>query len=220
MQNYNQPPMKITNADSDAQRVCSDCGRGYRFNTLLNPAATRNHCADCARRHRLWAEICPPLYRDTDPARLPQNSLNNVLAWQYGVRGLVLHGPTGKGKTRAAFLLLHRLYWQERKIIVAFDATGFSHGVAKQFGPDGNSERWLQKVKVADVVFFDDLGKGKLTERGEAELFGIFEARTANRKPIIVTANSVGDSLAASLRPDTGPPLVRRLREFCECVAF
>jgi DNA replication protein DnaC len=78
----------------------------------------------------------------------------------------------------------------------------------------------LQRLYSAPVVFLDDVGKCRLTERGEAELFGLVENRTANGKPIIATTNFVGDSLANTMRGETGQPLVRRLREFCDCIAF
>ena len=64
----------------------------------------------------------------------------------------------------------------------------------------------------------DDLGKAKLTERAEAELFGLVEHRIANLKPLIVTTNFVGDKLSDKLSEDRATPLVRRLREFNECV--
>ena len=167
-----------------------------------------------------WSTICPPLYRATDTARLPAQQYKQVMAWQYGPTGLLLHGETGKGKTRCAWLRLEKLFVDERRHIIAFDSVSFSHAITKHFGPDGDSERWLDRVNGTQVVFLDDLGKCRLTERGEAELFGIIEYRMAHCRPIIATTNFVGATLACGLRPDVGSALVRRLRESCEAIAF
>lgn len=171
------------------------------------------------RSEAAWLKSFPPLYRQTDPVRLPlQEQFRRVMAWQYGPRGLILGGPTGTGKTRTAWLLLQRLHNEGRQI-VAFDALGFSHEVSARFG-DGSGESWADGVARADVVFLDDLGKAKLTERVESELFGLIERRTANLLPIIATMNATGAGLAAKTTDDRGEPLLRRLREFCEAVSF
>ncbi|HVM62254.1 MAG TPA: helicase-related protein [Verrucomicrobiae bacterium] len=165
--------------------------------------------------------LCPLIYRNTDTGRLPcgPRKLAATLGWQYGPNGLVLHGPTGCGKSRAAWLLLRRLHFEGYET-VAFNAVSFSHEVAYHFGPNGDAVRWVRRIHNAPVVFLDDLGKCRLTERGEAELFGLVEARAAQGRPIIATTTFVGDTLAATMHPETGAALVRRLRDFCECIAF
>ena len=146
-----------------------------------------------------------------------------MLAWRYGGRGLLLHGETGRGKTRAAWLLLRRLHDQGRSI-TAFDCVSFGHECVRRcrdsHGNDEHVERWADNLATVPVLFLDDFAKEKLTERVEVELFGLIERRTANCLPIILTTNFVGEALEAKLSPDRGAPLVRRLREFCEDVCF
>jgi DNA replication protein DnaC len=167
----------------------------------------------------LWLEICPPLYQATDPARLPQRALAEVLAWHYGPEGLLLRGATGTGKTRAAFLLLNRLVLEERRGVRAFDGLGFEHECVRRFR-GGTGEDWADELAEVDLVFLDDLGKGCFTPRAEAELCSLIERRAANNLPIIATTNMTGADLAAKATDDRGPPMVRRLREFCRCVVF
>ncbi len=200
-------------------RPCAECGK--EFQASRNREHNLDLCKSCSDRQDTFYAICPPLYRFSDRERLPcgLDKLQQALAWQYGERGLLLHGPTGNGKTRVAWLLLRRLHFAGHGII-AFDAVSFSHEVARHFGPNGDGYGWARKIYTAPIVFLDDVGKCRLTERGEAELFGLVETRTANGKPIIATTNLVGDTLANAMRQDTGTPLARRLREFCECIAF
>ncbi len=212
----------ITDRVFDEAHPARNCGRcGNVFRAPLTRTEYLDLCFQCVKRWKTFCEVCPPLYRDTDPGRLPcaAETLAAVLGWEYGYRGLLLHGATGRGKTRAIWLLLRRLLDEGREI-ATFDCVSFSHEITCRFSAGGNGPAWARKLARVSVLFFDDMGKMRLTERGEAELFGLVEVRTANRLPLIVTCNHVGDTLAASLQPDTGGPLVRRLREFCECVAF
>ena len=194
-------------------------GWGYNYCEPCRPLAQREQ-QDERRKERIaeWPKICPPLYLESDPARLPK--LSAVLAWKYGGRGLLLHGETGKGKTRCAWQLLRRLHVEEGIRPVVFTATSYSVAITKNFNAEGNPEKWLERINGAQLVFFDDFGKCRLTERGESELFGIIEERMANQLPIIITTNFVGGSLAGNLRSDIGSAMVRRLRECCECIGF
>jgi DNA replication protein DnaC len=70
------------------------------------------------------------------------------------------------------------------------------------------------------LIYFDDLGKLKLTERAEAELFGLIERRCANGCPIIATTNDTGETLSSRMTDNRGEAMVRRLREFCETIRF
>ena len=208
---------------------CPDCGSSFDA-----PDRRFTRCRRCQWRvadvawaemeaHKLateWLESCPPLFRQTDPARLPQKALAEVLAWKYSPRGLILYGPTGTGKTRAAFLLLHHLALNDNRSAEVFLAGDFERAVAVYFGPKGDPDRWLRSLRAVDVLFLDDLGKGKLTERAEAELFNLIDMRAAHLKPIIATTNFTGLALASRVSPDRGPPLLRRLREFCQQVEF
>lgn len=165
-----------------------------------------------------FERVCPPLYRDTDPLKLPCNPevTKLVLGWVYGPKGLVLHGATGRGKTRLAYLLVRRLVLDGHSVS-AFDPLSFAHRVGETFG-EYQGERFIREQQRVDVLMLDDLGKAKLTERAEAELFGLVEHRIAHFKPLIVTTNFVGDKLSDKLSEDRATPLVRRLREFNECL--
>lgn len=166
-----------------------------------------------------WRAICPPLYQDTDPARLSQTILARLLAWQYGPKGILITGPSGEGKTRCLFELLRRLL-REGRSIEAFDAVQFGHECARRFQDQDAADTWLRYLVSVDIVFFDDFGKERLTDRSEAEMFGLLERRTARHKPTFFTTNYTGQMILSRMSEDRGAPFLRRLLEFCECITI
>ena len=176
-------------------------------------------------REKLFESLCPPLYRKTDVARLPSPAkFAKVLGWNYGRNGLLLVGPTGTGKTRCAWSLIRRLFVEERRQVNYFDGIGWGISVSQAYGQPETTERWLDRICRADVLFLDDLFKAKMTEAQEQALYAVFERRAAWLRPVIATMNSTGEMSLARMtdngRADRGEPLLRRMREFCEVVNF
>lgn len=155
---------------------------------------------------------------------MPADKLAAVTAWKYGPKGLLLVGPTGTGKTRCAWILVRRLFLEERRRVIPYDGIGWGIEVAKEYGTPETTDRWLDRVCRADVVFFDDLFKARLTEAQEQALYGVFERRVSWLRPIIATMNSTGEMILARMtdngRADRGEPLLRRMREFCQVITF
>lgn len=178
-----------------------------------------------------WREVCPPLYLDTDPAKLPfalqyPEKFSQAMSWNYGPTGLGFFGNTGGGKTRAMYLLLRSLYISGRSVEAMthpeFSATAVRLAVE---GYKGEQSRWMRDLKHADILFIDDLGKSRFTtadgsaKHGEEALWDVCEHRWQQRKPFFFTCNKRnGDELAASMSDDKGQPFLRRLREFCKII--
>lgn len=199
---------------------CVRCGRERH---LPGTGFSLEKCDDCrlAARRDFFFRHCPPLYRDSDLGRLPPES-SAVLNWKFGPQGLLVLGPTGAGKTRAVWMLVKTLLLSNNSkvdTVAIFDGVSFGHTLSKKYREE-TAEAWLWDLTTVDLIFFDDLGKLKLTDRAEAELFGVIESRCANLKPILATTNDTGDALAARMTENRGAALVRRLREFCQIVQF
>jgi DNA replication protein DnaC len=192
--------------------ACEDSGR-HRIDTT----AQRN-----AERRAEFRGSLPKLFRDTDKSRLPSLLTTAIDAWNYGPQGLAFAGPSGRGKTRAMFLLLERL---ARTHSVEFiTATDFGHVAAEQFSDDAiernQAKEKLRAIRSARVLLVDDLGKARLTERVETELFGLFDARTSAGHPTMWTSNLSAQGLKAMVSPDKAAPLLRRLTDFTRIVSL
>jgi len=197
-----------------------------------------------AAKHRWQSEIaqrflgiCPPLYRDTVPERIPdQDALKTALSWRptvlqedgrtWGVnpRGLVLVGEPGSGKTRAAWLLIRRCIFANCGVI-PFDGLGWGLAVSSHFGDPENAQDWVGGLCSADVLFVDDIFKAKMTEAQEFAIFGVLDRRAAWKRPTIVTMNASGAALASRASAAAGErdrmdAIMRRLGEFSDVVRF
>lgn len=177
-----------------------------------------------SKRMETLETIIPPLYQDTDAARLNAPWHKQALAWAYGPKGLVLHGGTGTGKSRVAFLLLKREHLVGRAC-AAYSHAEFVSEATRASRDFRSGELWIGMVKSLDLLLIDDLGKMRLTtasgdtSSASGILFDLIDNRIKNKMPTIITTNNVGDKFEAEWG-DHGRALVRRFREFCETIQF
>lgn len=176
-----------------------------------------------AREERFWSEV-PPLYRATDKTRLGANLVAAIDRYKFGATGLAFLGRAGEGKTRAAVLLLHRLAMEGHRTfylpcikLAAAAADAFSDSKADR----AEAKRVLERAATTEVLLLDDLGKNRMTERAEVELYDLLEHRTGYMLPTLWTSNSSAAGLHSMFSPDRADALVRRLgKEFCEHVVL
>ncbi len=230
--------MTITMCQQE-MKTCNECGAEWQLDDFIPSvmAAMVKTCPACSDRHALehqrqliqksklcrlaeWNRICPPDYLDTVPSKLPfPMKLNSVLAWQYGPKGLLLHSPTGAGKSRCAWMLLKR-EWEAGRTVKSLNASAGLTYAEKYSRSPAEVGLWIDRLCQTDLLLMDDVFKSKLTDSFESALFIIVMHRTEHKLPIIVTTNDNGDSLLQRLSPDRGEPLVRRIKEFCKSIAF
>lgn len=190
-------------------------------------------------------DLIPPLYRENDPSRFPVEFRSACSAWKINPHGLGLTGPSGIGKTRCIFWMLGRMIDDPalfdkflKSVPGGCDASEFlnkSHFPRVKAINDGFFSKlvveasFMEKVDfrailasfyAAPIVFLDDIGQSKLTERVCAELYQLVEYRTSHLLPILFTSNFSGDQLAARFTDLTrGTAVVRRLAEFCNIIS-
>jgi len=163
--------------------VCDPCGESIE---------QRDPTAESSERRAAFRSTIPRIFRDTDKSMLPSALTTSVDAWAYSSKGLAFAGPSGKGKTRAMFLLLQRMAGEGRSVDF-ITSTDFDHISREQFSDDAmernQAKEKLRSIRSVKVLLLDDLGKGKMTERSETELFHLFDIRTTEKLPTLWTSN-------------------------------
>jgi DNA replication protein DnaC len=198
---------------------CAACGIIRELNAeqaKQERLAKEQRLAEEARKVRFESEV-PPLFRATPPELIDPILLNAADSWAYSPKGLGFIGETGTGKTSAIVRVLERMS-KEGKYICLITATELSElsATANQYDDEKKREKANQRLKHAkssDIMFLDDLGKGKLTERGESTLFDLVDHRYSHQLPVFWTSNSSSEAMLKKLSPDRGLALVRRLTD-------
>lgn len=234
-----QTPAGILGGANPVELVCDRCGNPFslQFPRLAQWVKTCPDCIEIQVREEFrqdaakagqrgaidvsgWHRLCPDEFRELDFARLPNpTKTEQAMGWKFGPHGLVLHGETGRGKTRTLYLLLRREFEAGRTIAVCDHTSGLRYAEAYSEGPE-HARLWFEHRCKVDILALDDVFKVKLTDSFEQALFQIVSHRTERKKPVLITTNDVGATLAARMSPDRGPAFVRRLRDYCKAISF
>ena len=155
-------------------------------------------------------------------------AIESVLAWQRSEKGLLLSGPTGRGKTRAIMALLRKLALEDGQDFRYWHASTWFSELQKQnrYGRDEASS-WVGATAVRPIVVIDDLGQEAVsTVKGEdwaqAWFFRFLDIRLAFGLPLIVSTNLSATTIAGTAQRSEirSDPLIRRLIDLCEVVRF
>lgn len=212
-------------------RSCSECKKPFetseieRMKERISKQELCNKCTKVLqkRQQELFAMICPPLYRGTDPFLLNPKIWEAVLNWEYGPKGLGLVGISGIGKTRAAYLILKRMSELGYKV-QALNAIHFSKLCFDKFIDNReirlSVEKQLTACYEADVLLLDDLGRERMSEYCEVEFYTILEYRTSHMIPTLWTTNASSETLRGIFSENQSESLMRRLTQFSNIVAI
>ena len=197
---------------------------------VCGPCAERREHED-AERERLQAQeatrrdAARRLRRCGLPERLRQVAFGEddlaehhraARRWGAGeLRGLVLSGPVGTGKTWTAAAALRQLVarrtvlWTSAPLLFA------------QLGSPRGGERHeaaLDLLTARTALVLDDLDKARPTDYGAEQLFLAVDTRVEHRKPLLVTTNLTLGELAARYPQPYGEAIASRLAGYCEHV--
>lgn len=195
-------------------------GRQYLADAKKRTAIARYN-ADCVRGYP---------ESDWNHARLApyRHAIDRVLAWQYGPKGILATGKTGRGKTRAIFALYRRLAVEEGRSVRYFYAGDWFTELQTfvHYGRD-DARKWVEDLAATPIVILDDLGQEAVSksraEWAEAWFFRFLDIRIARALPLIVTTNLEAVDIAREFATNTnirGNPLIRRLLDLCEVIKF
>lgn len=189
-----------------------------RCKTHVTDDYLREHGMEKATHH----PKTPKRFRDTDVLRL-HSSMQAACSWvpSVGKAGLLMHGTSGIGKTRAAWHIANRLWTQglEQGYNLPIDfmpMREFEAQVIESFEERRHS-MVLKEIIKADFLVLDDLGKERLTSRMATDLFSVIDGRTEEDKPTVITTNFSGKAFLERFLPqdkETGIAIGRRIRDY------
>lgn len=120
---------------------------------------------------------------------------------------LYVSGPPGTGKT--LFAARASVVVRQNGLPVLFVKAKRVLDELRQFDNPAEIRRWRKLLTTADVLVFDDLGAHRATEYAIEELVAVFDYRSEQRMPTIITSN-----LGVELADVMGARMADRMRDF------
>jgi DNA replication protein DnaC len=162
----------------------------------------------------------PSAYRDTCIDKLPSERMRKAFSWTPGEKhSLLLHGTTGCGKTRVAWSVFNRLWLESFPLDAQFLPMRKVDGLIEKGFDDRDHGGVIEYLIEVPLLVLDDLGKERMTQRLESDLFAVIDERTANNKVTIITTNYTSQGLQERFsNAETGPAFIRRLKDYFQAV--
>lgn len=177
------------------------------------------------RRARLWHALCPDDMQETDKGRLPclSEQIHQVLFHPVLAESLRLVGVSGAGKTRLCWLLLEKEFFHGASM-ACMDFQEFAARASDAYR-EGQETAFFRGLMVPDVVFVDDIGKTRMTQRVAEALFTLVDRRRNARRTLLFTMNYRLDTLAEKMKrdeidPETVEAIRRRIEEQFTSIAI
>lgn len=168
----------------------------------------------------------PAVFKDTD-VNLLHEKIQPVVDWrpEGDKTGLLIHGTTGVGKTRALWEIVRRM-WVEKanqdiNMPYLFLTMRKIESMIEQGFDTKKHGTMLDSLIEHPLLVIDDLGKERLTSRMAIDLFAIVDERSVNRRATIISTNFNGTTLLERFEnkdKETGVALIRRLKDYYKIV--
>lgn len=170
-----------------------------------------------------WEGICPKEFRKPLVSKkkgYDKDLLDDVLKWKAGEIGLRIEGKSGLCKTRFMFKLLEREHQGGRKVGAWMHAELRALVTALAAGDQAGLNQFLNTVLKLDILFLDDLGKGRRTPASEEVIYAIIDGRSKLCRPVMFTSNLPLKEIIKTFGEDYQEPLLRRIEDKTTLIQF
>jgi DNA replication protein DnaC len=221
-------------AMKEVEHACSQgCGTMLRGPQFFAAVTACDACRDKAqkaermeRAKSYWEHICPPSFRETtkEHAGFPRAQYEATKDWAGG-DSLFFFGPSGKGKSRLAMLLLKRCLVRANMRVGVLWPEQLK--AAKHLR---EPMQWVEQWGRYDVLLMDDAVLAAANDVRCTDAFkDLLDFRMRHKRTNIITSQIGGDDVKEQLAKfdkDTKADrelvaaLWRRLRETCRVISF
>lgn len=199
--------------------------------------AVHNECFDAAEgaqkaalilqrdsaRLTSWQTFCPKEFQkpiEWGRQSANRSNLAKLTDWTFGEKGLLVTGGPGRCKTRFLWRLLNR-EWDLGRKMNAIGHTEFRKTITALAASDSKKMLdWLGALGKVQILFIDDLGKGRATPASEEGLFDLLDLRMKNCLPTLYTSNLDPAQIEANFSQDYGAGIIRRVLDTTKQIEF
>lgn len=141
---------------------------------------------------------------------LSQEIIDAVIQWCNKPISLVLYGQPGRGKSTVMFLLIrkaiekfriHNIRWIKSKHL--------DDKMVSEFNKYGDTEHCVAQFSEPTILFLDDLGIERSSDRTERDYYDVIDQRWADLKPTVITTNLSPEEVEKTY----GPRIYSRLKD-------
>ena len=202
-----------------ARISCNQCGDAHEGEIK----AAKIIGAETAKQTS-WQTLCPDEYKKEIDWKFKgaiRVNLEKVMAWNYGPKGLFVHGLNGKCKTRFMWRVLSREWNHHCRSIVWHGHGAFRIAASALAGSDVKQFKlWLDRSIAADILFMDDFGKGRSTPAGDDAMFALLDARMSRNLPVMYTTDLSLERLQNQFADEYSNGIMRRALQETDLVEF
>lgn len=114
------------------------------------------------------------------------------------LRGITMASTPGTGKTHLMIALFRKAIREHERMACMYNAAGFVRKIQGTYARDytgPNKDQIIESVAKHEVVFFDDLGKERISEDVDLMLYELVDALYAKRRTLMVATNLKANEL-------------------------